>query len=118
MFDPLPSRTNAVDVKLASSKYKYPPGPKGYPIIGAAPLIPTVNPGPTLAKMAEGYGEMMTLKLGGMTWVFINSSRVATEILERRSGVLRPRLAPHLPNSKVRVLITFSRLLVLDPSGL
>jgi hypothetical protein len=107
MFDPLPSRTNAVDVKLASSKYKYPPGPKGYPIIGAAPLIPTVNPGPTLAKMAEGYGEMMTLKLGGMTWVFINSSRVATEILERRSGVLRPRLAPHLPNPKVRILITF-----------
>jgi hypothetical protein len=68
-------------------------------------LIPTVNPGPTLAKMAQGYGEMMTLKLGGMTWVFINSSRVATEILERRSGVLR--LFPHPTTSKRLDLIIF-----------
>jgi hypothetical protein len=50
-------------------------------------MIPIVNAGPTAAKWAEKYGEMMTLKIGGMTWVFLNSSRVATEILERRSGV-------------------------------
>jgi hypothetical protein len=75
------------DVKEATSKYKYPPGPRGVPILGVAPLIPPVNPGPTVSKWAEQYGEMMTLQLGGTRWVFLNSSRVAREILERRSGV-------------------------------
>lgn len=75
------------DIKEATSKYKYPPGPRGVPILGVGPLIPPVNPGPTVSKWAEQYGEMMTLQLGGMRWVFLNSSRVAREILERRSGV-------------------------------
>jgi hypothetical protein len=75
------------DIKEATSKYKYPPGPRGVPILGVGPLIPPVNPGPTVAKWAEEYGEMMTLQLGGMKWVFLNSSRVAREILERRSAV-------------------------------
>ena len=76
-----------VALKKAFSKYKYPPGPKGLPILGVAPYIPPEFPGPVLSEWAKKYGEMMTCQLGGMTWVFLNSSRVTREILERRSGV-------------------------------
>src|ERR1700721_1746400 len=81
-----------IDVKKFTSKYKYPPGPKGYPILGVAGMIPPDHPGLILSKWAREYGEMMTLKLGGMTWVFLNSSRVTKEILERRSGVYAFRM--------------------------
>jgi hypothetical protein len=57
------------------------------PILGIAPFLPSSNPGPTLGKWAQKYGEMMTLQVGGMRMVFLNSSRVAREILDRRSGV-------------------------------
>ena len=82
-----------VVLKSSSSKGKYPDGPKGYPIVGVGPMIPPVNPGPTLSKWAKQYGEMMTLKLGGTRWVFLNSSRTAREILERRSGITSSRPA-------------------------
>ena len=76
-----------------SSKGKYPDGPKGYPIVGVGPMIPPVNPGPTMSKWAKQYGEMMTLQLGGTRWLFLNSSRTAREILERRSGITSSRPA-------------------------
>ena len=74
-------------IKNATSKYKYPPGPKGLPIIGVAHMLPPAYPGETTRKWAQEYGEMMTLQLGGTKWVFLNSSRVTKEILEKRSGV-------------------------------
>jgi hypothetical protein len=76
------------DVKKATSKYRYPPGPKGLPFIGVAHLLPPVFAGQVTSKWADQYGEMMTLQLGGMRWIFLNSSRTAKEILERRSAVI------------------------------
>jgi Cytochrome P450 len=76
-----------VDVRALTSKYKYPPGPRGYPIVGVAPMIPPEFPAERLSSWAKQYGEMMTLKLGGTTWVYLNSSRVTKEILEKRSAV-------------------------------
>ncbi|KAL5580346.1 hypothetical protein UlMin_012788 [Ulmus minor] len=40
-----------------------PPGPKGWPIIGALPLLGSM-PHVTLAKMAKQYGPVMYLKMG------------------------------------------------------
>jgi hypothetical protein len=77
-----------VDAKKRSSKYRYPPGPKGLPFIGVAHLIPLVFPGEITSKWAQQYGELMTVQLGGMKWIFCNSSRTARQLLERRSAVL------------------------------
>ena len=38
--------------------YKLPPGPRGWPIIGNTFQIPTENPTPVLAELADKYGEM------------------------------------------------------------
>jgi hypothetical protein len=77
-----------VDAKKRSSKYRYPPGPRGFPFIGVAHLIPLVFPGEITSKWAQQYGELMTVQLGGMKWIFCNSSRTARQLLERRSAVL------------------------------
>jgi hypothetical protein len=80
-----------VDSNLKSSKYRYPPSPLRLPIIGHIHLLPPDFPGPTLSKLADKYGEMMTLQLGGQRWVYLNSARVTRDILERRSAVSPPR---------------------------
>lgn len=41
------------------------------------------------------YGEMTTLHMGSKTWVFLNSSRVATEIIGKRGKITGER--PHMP---------------------
>jgi len=87
-FLPVVDKTNALlVVKRGRSKYKYPPGPRGLPLIGVAHLLPPVNFGTVTSKWAKQYGEIMTLQLGGVRWVYLNSSRVVTELLERRSAV-------------------------------
>jgi hypothetical protein len=78
---------DVVVVKTVGTKYKYPPGPRGLPLLGVAHLLPPVHFGTVTSKWAEQYGEMMTLQLGGVRWVYLNSSRVVTELLERRSAV-------------------------------
>ena len=79
--------TDLVVKRSRRSRYKYPPGPRGLPFIGVAHLLPPVHFGTVTSKWAERYGEMMTLQLGGVRWVYLNSSRVVTELLERRSAV-------------------------------
>jgi len=85
--EPVKASLIPLDASKATSKYRYPPGPRGLPILGVAHLIPNSHPGPTFSQWADKYGEMMTVQLGGLRWVWCNSSRVAKEILERRSAV-------------------------------
>lgn len=80
-----------VDVNLPSAKYRYPPGPFKLPIIGHIHLLPPDFPGPTFSKLADKYGEMMTIQLGGQRWVYLNSARVTRDILERKSAVSPPK---------------------------
>nr|CAA09850.1 flavonoid 3',5'-hydroxylase [Catharanthus roseus] len=47
----------------SSSRIRLPPGPKGWPIIGALPYLGTM-PHSILANMAKKYGPIMYLKLG------------------------------------------------------
>ena len=77
-----------IDAKKRSSKYRYPPGPRALPFIGVAHLIPSVFPGEITSKWAQQYGDLMTVQLGGMRWIFCNSTRTARELLERRSAVI------------------------------
>ena len=79
-----------------SSKYsKYPPMPPGrLPIVGHMLAFPPTYPGHVTRKWAKDLNsEMMTVQLGNTTWVFLNSSRVVKDIIEKRSAITsgRPR---------------------------
>ncbi|KAJ9488600.1 hypothetical protein VN97_g4692 [Penicillium thymicola] len=72
-------------------KYKLPPQVPGVPIFGNTFQIPAIQQGPWGKKLAEKYGEMFTCKFGGSTWVFLNSSRVVTDLMERRAAIYSSR---------------------------
>ncbi|KAK6072221.1 cytochrome p450 [Seiridium cupressi] len=71
--------------------YKLPPQVPGIPIFGNTFQIPAVQQGPWAKKLAAQYGEMFTCKFGGSTWVFLNSSRVVTDLMERRAAIYSSR---------------------------
>ncbi|KAF9891620.1 hypothetical protein FE257_003631 [Aspergillus nanangensis] len=72
-------------------KYKLPPLVPGVPIFGNTFQIPALQQGPWAKKLAEKYGEMFTCKFGGHYWVFLNSSRVVTDLMERRAAMYSSR---------------------------
>ncbi|KAL6406506.1 cytochrome p450 [Ilyonectria robusta] len=76
---------------LQRGKYRLPPQVPGLPVFGNTFQIPAVQQGPWAKDLAEKYGEMFTCKFGGSTWVFLNSSRVVTDLLERRAALYSSR---------------------------
>ncbi|OIW34931.1 cytochrome P450 [Coniochaeta ligniaria NRRL 30616] len=63
--------------------YKLPPQVPGIPIFGNTFQVPALQQGPWAKKLAEKYGEI--------TWVFLNSSRVVTDLMERRAAIYNSR---------------------------
>ncbi|CAK7330665.1 unnamed protein product [Dovyalis caffra] len=61
--------------------HKLPPGPRGWPIIGAIPLLGTM-PHVTLAKMAKRYGPVMYLKMGTCNMVVASTPDAARAFLK------------------------------------
>lgn len=72
---------------VRNAKYRLPPLVPGAPIFGNTFQIPLIQQGPWAKKLAEKYGEMFTCKFGGSTWVFLNSSRVVNDLMERRAAL-------------------------------
>ncbi|PKI77207.1 hypothetical protein CRG98_002417 [Punica granatum] len=60
---------------------KLPPGPKGWPIIGALPLLGSM-PHVALAKMAKKYGPVMYLKMGTCNMVVASTPNAARAFLK------------------------------------
>lgn len=60
---------------------KLPPGPKGWPIVGALPLLGTM-PHVALAKMAKQYGPVMYLKMGTCDMVVASTPDAARAFLK------------------------------------
>ncbi|KIW61235.1 hypothetical protein PV05_01384 [Exophiala xenobiotica] len=75
-------------------KYKLPPSVPGWPLIGNSLDVP-FPAGMWTYKMAQKYGEMFTCNLGGKTIVFLNSSRVVNDIMEKRAAITASR--PYRP---------------------
>ncbi|KAG5812673.1 hypothetical protein H9Q74_006801 [Fusarium xylarioides] len=69
-------------------KYKFPSLVPGVPLFGNMLQIPTDTAGRRLYlhKLARKYGEMFTLKVGSNYWIFMNSQRVANELLDKRGA--------------------------------
>ncbi|KAH8587938.1 cytochrome P450 [Bisporella sp. PMI_857] len=76
-----------IDDYTRGSKYKLPLQVPGVPFFGNALQIPPSQQGPWPKELDDKYGEMFTVKLNGQTWVFLNSSRVVYDLMERRAGI-------------------------------
>ncbi|KAL6342018.1 hypothetical protein AAG906_038264 [Vitis piasezkii] len=60
---------------------KLPPGPKGWPLLGALPLLGNM-PHVALAKMAKRYGPVMFLKMGTNSMVVASTPEAARAFLK------------------------------------
>jgi hypothetical protein len=92
-------------------KYVFPPGPKGWPIVGNTFDLPPFGASALTKKWAEEYGEMFRLRLASTDLVFLNSSRVVSEILEKRSAITASR--PPLP--MVSDIVSGGKRMVMMP---
>ena len=63
------------------STRRLPPGPRGWPIIGAIPVLGAM-PHATLAKMAKKYGPVMYLKMGTCNMVVASTPDAARAFLK------------------------------------
>ncbi|XP_047330960.1 geraniol 8-hydroxylase-like [Impatiens glandulifera] len=72
---------------------RLPPGPFPLPVIGN--LLNLGNkPHQSLAKLAETYGPIMSLKLGQMTTIVISSPLLAQEVLQKQDISFSNRFTP------------------------
>ncbi|KAH9938481.1 cytochrome P450 [Fomitopsis serialis] len=72
----------------------FPPGPRGWPIIGNVLDIPTEYQWKTFAQWGEKWGDIMSVNVLGQRMVIINSARTAVEVLDRKSSIYSDR--PHM----------------------
>jgi Cytochrome P450 len=110
-------------------KYKLPPLVKGgVPLLGNALQLPPTGheAGEVVRKWADQYGEMypartttaadggrFTIKLGSATWVFLNSSRTVTELMDKRAAIYCSR--PEFPMTQD--IVSGGGRVVLMPYG-
>ncbi|KAL2322365.1 hypothetical protein Fmac_026744 [Flemingia macrophylla] len=71
-----------ISIRIVFGNYKnLPPGPRGWPILGALPLLGTM-PHVTLTNMARKYGPIMFLKMGTCDTVVASSPYAAQVFLK------------------------------------
>eukprot|EP00271_Cylindrocystis_brebissonii_P007157 TRINITY_DN20382_c0_g3_i1.p1 TRINITY_DN20382_c0_g3~~TRINITY_DN20382_c0_g3_i1.p1 ORF type:complete len:546 (-),score=65.65 TRINITY_DN20382_c0_g3_i1:622-2223(-) len=89
----------AVFVSLAPSKWRLPPGPPKWPLLGNLPQL-AAGPLPhrTLASLAKIYGPYMSMQLGNTLSVIISSPEAAREVLRDVDAICASRPNP-LPMS-------------------
>ncbi|XP_060192868.1 geraniol 8-hydroxylase-like [Lycium barbarum] len=71
-----------------------PPGPVPLPLIGNLHNILGDQPHQSLARLAEKYGPMISLRMGQLTTVVISSSAVAKEVLQKQDLAFSSRTIP------------------------
>ncbi|KAK4422735.1 7-ethoxycoumarin O-deethylase [Sesamum alatum] len=81
--------SNALFIK----KKKLPPGPNGLPFIGNLSII-RYRTHESLAKLAETYGPLMTIKFGFVNIVVASSAEMAKEILQKHDSEFVGRPIP------------------------
>ncbi|KAI5360115.1 putative cytochrome P450 [Septoria linicola] len=92
------------------SKYKLPGLEPGLPFVGNALQIPRGMKERLqyLSDLRDKHGEMFTLDIGGTRWIFLNSQRVVTDLLDKRAAIYssrRPTPMSHLATRGRRLLM-------------
>ncbi|KAL1713887.1 cytochrome P450 [Schizophyllum commune] len=72
-----------------------PPGPPSLPIIGGLLSMPSEKEWLTFARWGRKYGDICSVSVLSQTMIIINSPRIATDLLDRRSAIYsdRPSIA-------------------------
>ncbi|TFK48758.1 cytochrome P450 [Heliocybe sulcata] len=91
----------------------YPPGPKGFPIIGNALDMPSERIWQTIAHWGEIYGDIVYLHVLANRFIFLNSPQVAYELLDKKSLIYSDR--PVLPMASE--LVGWAKTLALIQFG-
>ncbi|KAJ0010957.1 hypothetical protein Pint_34791 [Pistacia integerrima] len=73
-------------------KLPYPPGPKGYPIIGNMMMMDQLTHR-GLARLAKLYGGLLHLKMGAVHFVAVSTPEMAREVLQVQDSVFANRSA-------------------------
>ncbi|KAI0064833.1 cytochrome P450 [Artomyces pyxidatus] len=73
----------------------YPPGPRGFPIIGNMFDLPNDRFWLTYESWAKVYGDIMSLQVLGQVIVIVQSPRTTRDLLEKRGNIYSDR--PALP---------------------
>ncbi|OCH90935.1 cytochrome P450 [Obba rivulosa] len=68
-----------------------PPGPRGLPIIGNLLDMPTHYQWKTFARWSEEYGDLISVKVLGQTYILLNSLEHVIELFERRGAIYSDR---------------------------
>ena len=76
---------------IAAARRRLPPGPLPLPVVGNLLAIGRGSPHRSLARLAERYGPMTSLRLGVVPAVVISSAAAAREVLQRHNASLADR---------------------------
>ncbi|KAL1812535.1 hypothetical protein ACET3Z_022600 [Daucus carota] len=79
-------------LKFISSRKPYPPGPKGWPIIGNMLMMDTLTHR-GLAKLASQYGGLVHLRMGFLHMVTVSTPGMAREVLQVQDNIFSNRPA-------------------------
>jgi len=77
------------------SRPPYPPGPKGFPLIGNLRDIPTSDAWVSYAQWAREFdSSSINLKLPGAHLIVLNTTKAISDLFEKRSAIYsdRPRM--------------------------
>ncbi|CAN6251299.1 unnamed protein product [Urochloa humidicola] len=78
----------------AATRRRLPPGPAPLPVIGNLLDVASRLPHRSLARLAERYGPLMTLRLGSAVVIVASSPAAAREVLRTHNGSITGRNAP------------------------
>jgi len=73
----------------------YPPGPRGWPLIGNVLDMPRVKPWLTFTEWGQKYGDITHIEVLGQHIIVLNSVKTAMEMLDSKSALYSDR--PVLP---------------------
>lgn len=84
-------------VAIKKNPTPYPPGPRGWPLIGNILDMPRVKPWVTFTKWGEMYGDITHIEVMGRHIIVLNSVKTAMEMMDNKSILYSER--PVLPMS-------------------
>ncbi|XP_053404456.1 steroid 17-alpha-hydroxylase/17,20 lyase-like [Mercenaria mercenaria] len=73
-------------------KYKFPPGPSGLPLLGNALQMDSKKLHEQVFEWSKKYGPVITVRLGTMPLVFVNTIDTAMEVLVKKSTDFASRM--------------------------
>ncbi|KAJ7228990.1 cytochrome P450 [Mycena pura] len=93
--------------------YSLPPGPKGLPIVGNVLDMPSEKEWETFSAWSDKYGDICSVTVLGQTLVIVGGTKVAVDLLDKRSAVFSDRPVCTMGGE----LVGWKNTLVLLPYG-